>query len=48
MKDLSQTVGIAVSAFGLGVLLAFFLPDPVLIVIEAAVIVTAGILFLKH
>ena len=48
MKDLTQTVGIAVSTFGLGILLAFFLPDPVLIVIEAAVIVTAGILFYKN
>ncbi len=47
MKDLSKTVGIAVSTFGLGILLAFFLPDPVLIVMEAAVIVTAGILFIK-
>ncbi len=47
MKDLTKTVGIAVSAFGLGILMAFFLPDPVLIVIESAVIVTAGFLFIK-
>ncbi len=46
--NLTKAIGIAVSAFGLGILLAFFLPDPVLIVIEAVVIVSAGFLFTKE
>lgn len=48
MKDLEKTVGIAVSTFGLGILLAFFLPDGVLAVMEAVVIATAGFIFIKH
>ena len=38
--------GITVSAFGLGILIAFFLPDSVLIVLQALVIVFAGLLFI--
>ncbi|MBR3837774.1 MAG: hypothetical protein IKJ74_06475 [Clostridia bacterium] len=41
------TVGIGVTAFGCGILVAFFLPETVLIVLEAGVIITAGILFSK-
>lgn len=48
MMNLTKTIGLAVTTFGLGILLAFFLPDPALIVIESAVIVTAGFLFIKE
>lgn len=47
MKARARIWGIAVSALGVGVLLAFFLPESVLVVIEAVVIVTAGCLFMK-
>ncbi|MBR2615299.1 MAG: hypothetical protein IKC69_01310 [Clostridia bacterium] len=43
----SVSVGICVMSFGLGILTACFLPESVLIVLEAGVIVTAGILFSK-
>jgi hypothetical protein len=42
-----KAVGMGVMFFGCGVLVAFFLPETVLIVLEAGVIVTAGILFSK-
>jgi hypothetical protein len=47
MITMAKTAGIGVAAFGCGVLVAFFLPESVLIVLEAGVIVTAGILFSK-
>ena len=40
-------LGIAVLAFGVGVLLAFFMPISVMIVLEAAVIIVIGLLFLR-
>ena len=43
--ELCKTVGVAVLAFGLGVLVSFFLPDTVLAVIEALVIIAVGVLF---
>lgn len=46
MRTNARFWGITVSAFGLGLLLAFFLPEAVLVVLEALVIVTAGCLFL--
>lgn len=45
--SLSKAVGIAVCTFGLGVMVAFFLPESVLVVLEAVVIITAGVIFLK-
>ncbi len=42
-----KNFGICVAAFGFGLLTSFFLPDPVLIVLQAMVIVTAGILCIK-
>ena len=47
MKALSicKIVGISILAFGIGVLISFFLPDAVLAVVEALVIVAVGILF---
>ena len=47
MISISKTIGVGVMAFGCGVLVAFFLPESVLIVLEAGVIVTSGILFSK-
>ena len=47
MVTISKTVGVGVMAFGCGILVAFFLPESVLIVLEAGVIVTSGILFSK-
>lgn len=43
---LSEVIGIAIFAFGLGILISFFLPDKVLVIIEALLIVAIGILFL--
>ena len=37
MKNTAKCAGIAAATFGCGILLAFFLPEPVLVVIEAAV-----------
>lgn len=44
----TKTLGITVIAFGCGVLTAFFLPESALIVIEAGVIVTSGVLFSRR
>lgn len=46
MRIPARVWGLTVSALGLGILLAFFLPETVLVVLEALVIVTAGCLFL--
>ena len=43
--SLCKTVGITVLAFGVGVLISFFLPESVLAVIEAIVLITVGVLF---
>jgi len=42
---LCKIIGISILAFGLGVLISFFLPDAVLAVVEALVIVAVGVLF---
>lgn len=47
MCTLSKAIGISVCTFGLGVMTAFFLPEAVLVVLEAIVIITAGLIFLK-
>ncbi len=47
MKYTGRFWGITVSALGAGILLALFLPEGVLVVIEALVIILAGILFLR-
>ena len=44
---LGKIVGIAIFTFGLGILIAFFVPECVLVVIEACVIILAGCLFMK-
>lgn len=43
----SKMIGIMISAFGLGILLAFFLPECVLVILEALVIILAGCFFLR-
>ena len=40
-----KTVGIAIFAFGVGILCSFFLPETVLVVIEALVIISVGCLW---
>ena len=40
-----KIVGISIFTFGLGILVSFFLPDKVLAVIEALLIVAIGLLF---
>ena len=42
---LGKTIGISILAFGLGILISFFLPDRFLVVIEAILIVVIGLLF---
>jgi hypothetical protein len=41
-----KLIGISVFAFGLGILISFFLPDRALVVIETVIIVAVGLLFL--
>ena len=45
---LGKLVGTAILSFGLGVLVSFFLPESFLVVIEALVIVSVGLLFFLH
>jgi len=44
-KCAAKLTGLAILAFGLGLLLSFFLPDGFLVVIEAIVIIGIGILY---
>jgi len=43
----SKVAGVAITCFGLGILLTFFLPISVLIILEAIIIVAAGFIFIK-
>ena len=43
--SLGKLLGISILAFGVGILVSFFLPDKVLVVIEAILIVAIGLLF---
>lgn len=45
MHGIAKCIGICVVAFGFGLLMAFFLPKSVLIVLEALVIIVAGAFF---
>ena len=47
MRRFNRLVGIATTCFGFGILLTFFLPISILIILEAIVIVAAGFLFIK-
>lgn len=42
---LSKLIGLSILAFGAGILISFFLPETVLAVIEAILIVAIGVLF---
>ncbi len=44
-KSLCRILGVSLLSFGIGILLSFFLPEPVLVVIEAIVIIAVGILY---
>lgn len=44
-SSVSRVIGISILAFGAGILLSFFLPENVLAVIEAVLIVAIGVLF---
>ena len=44
-KCTAKLLGMIVLAFGLGLLLSFFLPDGFLVVIEAIVIIGIGLLY---
>lgn len=45
LKCAAKLIGLTILAFGLGLLLSFFLPDGFLVVIEAVVIIGIGFLF---
>ena len=40
-----KTVGLAILCFGVGILCSFFLPEAVLVVLEALVIISVGCLW---
>ncbi|MBQ7171167.1 MAG: hypothetical protein IJR89_02695 [Clostridia bacterium] len=42
---LCRLAGVAVLSFGVGILSSFFLPEAVLVVIEAIVIISVGVLW---
>ena len=44
-KNTAKCLGVAVLAFGLGLLVSLFLPEGFLVVIEALVIVSMGCLY---
>lgn len=44
-SQLCRTLGIGVLAFGVGVLVSFFLPEEALVVIEAITIIGVGVLY---
>lgn len=44
-KSAAKLIGLSILAFGLGLLLSFFLPDGFLVVIEAIVIIGIGFLY---
>ncbi|MCL2096733.1 MAG: hypothetical protein FWH10_07505 [Oscillospiraceae bacterium] len=47
MRRLNRLAGVAITCFGLGILLTFFLPISVLIILEAIIIVAAGCIFIR-
>ncbi len=46
MKKLSATIGLCLLSAGLGILLAMFLPDGLLIGIQSVLLVAAGLLII--
>jgi hypothetical protein len=47
MRRYRRVAGLAITCFGMGILLTFFLPITFLMIIEAIVIIAAGFLFLN-
>ena len=45
LQPLCRTLGVAVLAFGVGVLVSFFLPETALVVIEAVTIIGVGVIY---
>ena len=45
VRNLCKVLGISLLSFGVGILFSFFLPDAVLVVIEALVIIAVGGLY---
>ncbi len=45
LKCAAKLIGLTILAFGLGLLMSFFLPDGFLVVVEAVVIIAIGILY---
>ena len=43
-KALFKLISVAVLSFGLGILLSFFIPEGVLVIIEALLIMAVGVL----
>lgn len=46
MRFTCKLVGYLVLAFGVGIIVTYFLPAFILVIIEAAIIIAAGILWL--
>lgn len=44
-KGVAKLLGLVILAFGLGLLMSFFLPEGFLVVIEAIVIIGIGLLY---
>lgn len=47
-QSICKIIGVSVLAFGFGILISFFLPETILVVLEAIVIVAVGVLFFLH
>ena len=45
VRNMCKVLGISLLSFGVGILFSFFLPDTVLVVIEALVIICVGGLY---
>ncbi|MBE6637038.1 MAG: hypothetical protein E7618_04470 [Ruminococcaceae bacterium] len=46
--DLLGALAIALTSFGIGILVTFFLSARILVLLEATIIVTIGFLYLRH
>ena len=47
MRRMNRILGLALLCFGLGVLMTFFFPVSVLIIVEAIVIILMGFMFIR-
>lgn len=43
--SVTKLIGISMLTFGIGILLSFFLPETILVVLEAVLIIGAGFLY---